>query len=89
MGSKLHSKLSNISNFAKYTKSTKTHQVQSPVVPNREVWQFKSENKVDKARTAPLIEIPTSSGLGVNGVQSLPIFQMLSLATTQSKVNLT
>jgi len=45
-------------NFAKYTKLTKTYQVQSPVVPNREVSQFKSENKVDKARSAaPLIEI--------------------------------
>ena len=49
MGSKLHSKLSNISNFAKSTKSTKTYQVQSPVFPNREVSQFMSENKVDKA----------------------------------------
>ena len=54
--------MSNISNFTKYTKLTKTHQVQSPVVPNCEVWQFKSENKVDKAHIATLTEIPTSSG---------------------------
>ena len=56
-GSKLRLKLSNISNFAKYKKLTKTYQVQRTVVPNREVSQFKSENKVDKAHTAPLIEI--------------------------------